>query len=53
MSGCGREALPDIREWLGGPLECLGVVRRPFQCPGVVGRHFGRSRSGQETLPNV
>ena len=39
MSGSGREDLPDIREWSGGP---------PGY-PGVVGRPSRISRSGQET----
>ena len=29
MSGSGREALPDVRAWLGGPPECLGVSVKP------------------------
>ena len=28
MSGSGREALSDVREWLGGPTKCPGVVGR-------------------------
>ena len=38
-----REALPVVREWLGGPLGC----------PGVFGRLTRMSESGQEVLPNV
>ena len=26
-------ALPDVREWLGDPAECLGVVEGPLGCP--------------------
>ena len=29
MSGSGREALPDVREWSVGPPGCLRVVWRP------------------------
>ena len=43
MTGSGREALPDVRKWLGGPAEC----------PGVVGSLSRMSESGRETLPNV
>ena len=31
MSGSSLEALPDVREVLGGPPGCLGVVGRPFR----------------------
>ena len=51
MSGSGREALPDVREWSGGPPGCPGVVWRPTQmsecsggppgCPEVVRRTPG------------
>ena len=41
MSGNGREALPDVREWSGGPPGC----------PGVVGMPSRMSRSGWEALP--
>ena len=30
MSGTSREALPDVRDWLGGPLSCPGVLGRPY-----------------------
>ena len=43
MSGSGREAIPDVREWSGGPPGCPGVVGRPSRMSG----------SGQEALPNV
>ena len=43
MSGNGREALPDMREWLGGPRGC----------PGVVGKPSRMSWSGREDLPVV
>ena len=34
MSGSGREALPNVREWLGGPPGCPGVFGRPFRMSG-------------------
>ena len=53
MSGSGRETLPvvpewweallDVREWLGGPPEYPGVVRRPPRM----------SLCGWEALPDV
>ena len=43
MSGSGREALTDVREWSGGPNRCPGVVRRPFRMSG----------SGREALQDV
>ena len=43
MSESGRDALPNVWEWSGGPP----------RCPGVVERISRMSRSGRETLPNV
>ena len=43
MSGSGRKAHPKVREWSGGPPKG----------PGVVGRPFRRSKSGQEALLEV
>ena len=43
MTASGLDALPDVREWSQGLLECPGVVRRPSQ-------KFG---SGRETVPDV
>ena len=34
MSGSGREDIPDVCEWSGGPLRCLGVVGRPCRMSG-------------------
>ena len=34
MSGCGWEALLDVRVWSGGPPGCPGVVGRPSQTSG-------------------
>ena len=66
MSGSGREALPDDREWSGNPpdvREALSDVREcsvgspgcaggPFRCPGVVKRLSQISRSGREAFPD-
>ena len=43
MSGSGREALPDVRDW----------SEDPRGCPGVVGRPSWISGSGQEDFPDV
>ena len=48
-----RDALPHVREWLGGPPGCLGVVRVPPRYPGVAARPSRMSGSGRETLPYV
>ena len=63
MSGSGRAALLDVREWSGGPFGCTGVVGRLARCPGVVerlsqmtgvvGRLSRMSRSGREALLDV
>ena len=67
MSGSGREARPDVRDWSGGPPGFPGVVgsgraalpdvpewlRCPHRCPGVVGRHFEMFGSGREALTDV
>ena len=42
MSESGRDALPNVREWLGGPPKCLGVFGNPSQMSG----------SGRETIPD-
>ena len=43
MSGRGRDALPEVREWLRVPPECLQVVERPSRLSG----------SGREAIPDV
>ena len=43
MFESGLEALLDVREFLGGPPKCQGVIERPFYM----------SRSGREDLLNV
>ena len=43
MSGSGREAFPDVREWSGGPAGCLGVVGRPCRMSG----------SDREAIPDI
>ena len=35
MSGSGREALPNIREWSGGPPGCPGVVGKPSRMSAI------------------
>ena len=53
MSGCGREALPIVLEWLGGPSRCPGVVRRPSRLSLRGGRPFRISGSCREALPDI
>ena len=43
MSGSGREVLPEVQEWSGGPPGSSGMV----------GRTSRMSRSGQDVLPEV
>ena len=50
MCVSGREALPDVREWSGGPFGCPGGSP---ECPEVVGRPSRISGSGREALPDV
>ena len=50
MSVSGREAILDVREWSGNPLECPGC---PPGYPGVVGSPSQMSGSCQDTLPEV
>ena len=53
MSGSGRESLPDVWLWSGGPSKWPGVVGGPSGCPAVVGRPSRLSGSGRKTLPDV
>ena len=54
MSGSGRVALPNVREWSGGLPGCPGVVGRPSRMSesGLVrpSQMFG---SGRKALPDV
>ena len=53
MSRSGRETLPDVREWSGGPPECPRLVGRPSQMSGsgrYACRMFGSCR---KAIPNV
>ena len=50
ISRSGREALPNVRKWLGDTSECPGC---PPGYPGVVGRPSRMTESGREFLPNV
>ena len=42
-----REALPNVREQLGGPPRCSGAVGRPSRMPGRLSR---MSESAREAL---
>ena len=53
MSGSGQEALPYVREWLGDPPSCPGVVGGPPGCPRVVGVPPGSSEGQPESLGKV
>ena len=60
MSGRGREALPEVREWSGRLPGSPGVVGRPSRKSECVrelsGEHLGCSgvsESGREALPDV
>ena len=53
MSGSGREALPDFREWSGESFKCPGVVGDPLKSPGVVGRPSRMTGIGRKVLTDV
>ena len=53
MSGCGREALPDVRELSRELPGWPGVVGGPYKYLGVVGRSSRMFGSGRESLPNI
>ena len=53
MSGTGREALPDVREWWNALQDVRQWSVSTPKCPGVVGSPSRKSRSGQEALPYV
>ena len=53
MSGNGREALPDIREWSGDPPKCSVVVGGLYEYLGVVGFPSQMSESCWKTLQDV
>ena len=53
MSGSGREAVPDVREWSKDYLECLRVVKRPTQMSKSGRRPSRMSGSVLEALPDV
>ena len=53
MSGSGREAPPDVREWSEALPDVLERSGDPPGCPGVFGWPYRMSGSGRETLPNV
>ena len=53
MSGSGREAILNIREWSGCLPGCPGALGSPHGCLGVVGRPSWMSGSGREAIPDV
>ena len=53
MSGSGREALPDVREWSRGSLRIPGVVGRASRMSGSGQEALTMSRSGWESLLDV
>ena len=53
MFGSGREALPDVREWLGDPPGYPEWSEGHSGCPGVVERPSQMSGSGRDALPEV
>ena len=52
MSGSGREALADVREWSGCPPGCQGLVGSPSRMSGSGWEAFRMSGSGWEALPD-
>ena len=50
MSESGREALPDVLEWSGGPPEVREWLGGPTVCSVVVMRPYRMSWSGPEAL---
>ena len=50
MSRKGREAISEVRKWLGGTPGCPGV---PLGSPGGVVRHCRMSGSGHESFLDV
>ena len=53
MSGSGRKALPDDRDWYGDILDVREWLKSYPECPIVVGRPSRMSESGRETLQVV
>ena len=60
MFDSGREALPDVWEWSGGPPGCLGVDGGPSRMSGsgpdtprMSGRNSRMSGSGRKAIPDV
>ena len=52
MSGSGRQAVTDVREWSGGPPRCAGVVGIPSWMSGSGREAILDVREWSETLPN-
>ena len=53
MSGSGREALLDVREWSGDPSRMSGVVERLSRMSLSGERPFRMSGSGREAISDV
>ena len=53
MSGSGVEALPNVREWSGGPPECPQLVVRPSLMSESGKEALMESGCGQEAFPDV
>ena len=53
MSGSGREARTDVREWSEACLDVREWCGGPSGCPGVVGRHCQMSGCGREALADI
>ena len=49
----GWEALPEVREWWGGPPGCPGVVGRPSWMSGSDRKLSRKSVSGRDAIPDV
>ena len=53
MSGSGRVALLDVREWYGSPPGCPGVVGRPTRMSGNGREALEKVREWSGSLPVV
>ena len=52
MFRSGREALPDVREWLVGLPDVLQWSGGPPECPEVVERPSRKSSSSRKAFPD-
>ena len=53
MAGSGRDALPDVRNRMGGCIVCSSVVGRPSRLSAIGMRPSQMYGSGREALPDV